>query len=332
MPTVWRIIRKLVKYIREHDIEVIEAHHTTAMFAAVIAGKITGVPVMLSSYHVRNWQVLAMRLPGQLALGSAQAIMTDSKARATEIREWLWRKSVPLHVAPTGVSCPVAQRSPEEVRQYFKIPTGSEGPLKVVGYLAGLVPFKGQKVLAEAAVEVLKHEPDTVFLCIGFSRDFVDYEQQLRRQIRDSEIEDRFIIGEYPGSIGDVWQIIDYHVHPSLLDSLPLAILEGMATGKPIVATSVGGIPEVILHEQTGLIVPPQDPAAIAQALLRLMRDPLLARRLGDAAKAMHQQELTPGVMARKLETVYRGLAGRTVERLNETADSLDEAPQRRAA
>lgn len=317
-PTVLRIIRKLVRYIREHDIEVIEAHHTTAMFAAVIASRITGVPVMMSSYHVRNWQAWTMRLPGQIALGSAQAIMTDSQARADEIQQWLWRKSVPVHVAPTGVKTPVAQRSPDEVRQRLKLP--SDPSLKVIGYVAGLVPSKGQMVLLEAAIEVLKHVSNVVFICVGYSRDYRDYELELRQRIEQAGIADRFLISEYADSIGDVWQVIDIHVHPSLFDSLPLAILEGMASAKPIVATAIGGIPEVIHHERTGLIVPPNDPQAIVQALRRLIDDPVLARRLGNAAREQHQQELTPAVMARKLESVYRQLAGRATASTSEIA------------
>ena len=307
IPMIVRMVSRLVRYIRQHQIEVIDAHHTSAMFAAILAGRLTGVPVILSSYHVRNWQPLALRPAGQFALGSAHAILTDSQARETDIRNFLWRKSVPIHVVPTGVQIPEPQRSAAEVRAVLGLPDDPSS--LVVGCIAGLVPFKGQMVLLEAAIEVLKSEPNLIFLCVGYSREFVDYEQQLRQRIQDNQLADRFFIREYPAPIGDVWQLIDIHAHPSLFDSLPLGVLEAMAAGKPIIATSVGGIPEVIKHEQTGLLVPPGESKALAESLLRMIRDPQLRSRLGAAARAYHHQHLTPEVMARSIEQLYETLA-----------------------
>lgn len=311
---VGRVIRKLVAYIREHDIEVIDAHHTTAMFTAIAAGRITGVPVILSSYHVRNWGGAAMWLPGQVTLGSAAMIITDSHERGGEIRNWLKRKSVPIQIVPTGISYPQPERSSAEVRQLLQLPN-AESPsgqrAKVIGCVAGLIPSKGQMVLLEAAIEILKQQPDLHFVCVGYSRQFVEFEQQLRDRIASAGLSERFFLRQYPHAIGDVWQVIDLFVHPSLFDSLPLSVIEAMATGKPIVATRIGGIPEVIEHERTGLLVPPQDPSAIASAVLRLLNDPSFAQQLGAAAKLRHQAELTPEVMARKIEAAYRQLAGR---------------------
>lgn len=315
--TVWRIIRKLVAYLREHNVEVIDAHHTTAMFAAIIAGRITGVPVILSSYHVRNWGGAAMWLPGQVALGAAAAIITDSQDRAGEIRNWLQRKSVPIHVVPTGISYPHPERSADEVWSLLKLP--ADRTMKVIGCVAGLIPTKGQMVLLEAAIEILKQQPQLLFVCIGYSRQYVEFEQQLRERIAAEGLADRFFLRQYPHAIGDVWQVIDLFVHPSMFDSLPLAVIEAMATAKPIVATRIGGIPEVIEHERTGLLVPPNDPAAIAAAVLRLLNEPKLASQLGRAAQGRHQAELTPEVMARKLEAIYRQVLGRPVDREHET-------------
>ncbi len=321
---VWRIIRKLVKYIRQHRIEVIDAHHTTAMFAAVIAGRITGVPVILSSYHVRNWAGAAMWLPGQLTFAGSSSVVTDSHGRSRDIRHWLKRKSVPIHVVPTGICYPQPERSIDDVWSMLNLP--QRQGRKVIGCVAGLIPSKGQMVFLEAAIELLKTRPDLIFVCIGYSRQYVDFEQQLRERIASSDLQDRFFIRQYPHGIGDVWQVIDIFVHPSMFDSLPLAVLEAMATSKPIVGTKVGGIPEVIEHESTGLIVPPNDSSAIAAAVGKLLDEPSLAQRLGHAAKQRYQAELTPQVMAHKLESLYQQLAGRTV------ASPIESTEVRRAA
>lgn len=302
-----RIIRKLVRYIREHEIDVIDVHHTTAIVAGVLAARLTGVPVFISAYHVEPWKPVAMRLPGQLAFGLSSAIVTDSQVRADDIRSWMKTKDVPIHVVPTGVPVPVPTRSAAEVRRELGLP---EDPrLKIVGQISGLIPFKGHDVLVEAAAQVLAQEPNTAFVCIGFNRGHDAYEAKLRARVTELGIADRVIFKGYPGEIGDVWQLIDVFAHPSKFDSLPLSVLEAMAVGKPGVMSAVGGIPEVITHDVNGLLVPPGEPGPLAEGIVKLLRDPQLRNRLGSAAREAHRAKFTPQAMARSLEGLYASLA-----------------------
>jgi glycosyltransferase involved in cell wall biosynthesis len=133
----------------------------------------------------------------------------------------------------------------------------------------------------------------------------------LEREIADMGLSDRIRILNYPGHIGDVWKTIDIHVHASLLDSLPNAIIESMSLGKPAVVTSVGGIPEIVEDGETGLIVPPGDSEGLARALLRLLREPELAQRLGKAARNRYQKRYRPEVMTRRLESLFTDLVRR---------------------
>lgn len=298
-----RVVRKLVRYIRQHRIDVIDTHHTTAIFAAAIAGRITGVPVIISAYHVEPWKPVVMRLPGQFAFGTAASIVTDSQARADDIRNFLWKKSAQIEVIPTGVPVPHPTRSKAEVLRGLELNCGDD--VRIVGQVSGRIPFKGHDVLIEAIPQILSQHPDARFLCIGYSRSYHDYESQLERRIQELGLSDRVFFRAYPGPIGDVWQVFDMLVHPSKFDSLPLSILEAMAIGKPIVSTSVGGIPEVITHQRNGLLVPPSDSAALAASVSQLLSDPAEARRLGDAARRDYEASLTPAVMARSLERVY---------------------------
>jgi len=113
----------------------------------------------------------------------------------------------------------------------------------------------------------------------------------------------------YPGPIGDVWQALDIHVHASLMDSLPNAIIEGMSLALPAVVTSVGGIPEMVEHEETGLVVPPDDPASLANALLQLLRHPYQAAALGQAAYRRYRDRYGTEAMTRTLEQLFATLA-----------------------
>ncbi len=106
-----------------------------------------------------------------------------------------------------------------------------------------------------------------------------------------------------------MWKVIDIHTHPTQLDSLPQAIMEAMSLGLPSVVTPTGGIPTMVDHDRTGLIVPLRDPIALADALLRLLREPETAARLGRAAQDRYRQRYTTATMTSALENVFAGLA-----------------------
>lgn len=301
--TVWR----LVKYIRENRIEVIDAHHTAAMFAASIAGWLTGVPVVLTAYHIAAWKRRGMRWLGQLTFGRASAVITDSNVRGEEMRQWCRRKSLTIEIVPTGVFPPQAVTPAEEMRRQIGIPEGS----KVVGMIAAFVEFKGHEDLLDAAIEVCRQEPGVVFLCQGASRGETAYEERLHRRIDEAGLTDRFLLRMVSGEIGDVWQLFDIFAHPTRFDSLPLVVMEAMALRKPSVVTEIGGIPEVVDHEVTGLVVPSREPSRMAESLLRLLRNPAEADRLAQAARVRYEQSLSPEQMARNIEQILAQAAGR---------------------
>lgn len=309
-----RTVRRLVKYIRENRIEVIDAHHTSAMFAASIAGWLTGVPVVLTAYHIAAWNRRGMGWLGQLTFGRASAIITDSQVRGEEMRQWCRRKSLPIEIVPTGVFPPQAVTPAEEMRRQIGIPEGS----KVVGMIAAFVEFKGHEDLLDAAIEVCRREPNVVFLCQGASRGETAYEQRLRTRIKEAGLTDRFLLRMISGEIGDVWQLFDIFAHPTRFDSLPLVVMEAMALRKPSVVTEIGGIPEVVDHEVTGLVVPSREPSQMAESILRLLRNSAEADRLARAARDRYEQSLSPEQMARNIEQILARAAGREPE-----ADSI---------
>jgi glycosyltransferase involved in cell wall biosynthesis len=304
-----RSIRRLVKYIRENRIEVIDAHHTSAMFAASIAGWLTGVPVVLTAYHLAAWNRPAMSLPGHVTFGLASAVITDSGIRREEMREWCRKKSLPMEVVPTGIFPPVPVTPAAEMRE--QIGLRDDPDTTVIGMIAAFMEFKGHEDLLDAAIEVCREEPGVVFLCQGASRGQTEYEERLRRRISEAGLQNRFILRMASGEIGDVWQLIDIFAHPTRFDSLPCVVMEAMALRKPSVVTDIGGIPEVVEHESTGLVVPSRQPSRMAESLLRLIRNPGEATHLAEAAFDRYEQSLAPGQMARSIEQILVRVAGR---------------------
>lgn len=301
-------VRRLVRYIRKYDIQLLDAHHTVAMLAAGVAGRITGVPFIQTAYHTGVWQRPGLHWSGRQTLSNAAAIVTDSRFRAEEIREWIRCDSVPIHVIPTGIPEPVPTVSAERVRNELGLPPA--GKCRIIGQVSGLLEFKGHLDLLEAAPRVLAEHPDVSFLCVGFSRGFTEYESRLKARIAELGLTDRFLLRGWPGPIGDVWQVFDVFAHPSRFDSLPLVVIEAMALAKPSVVTSVGGITEFVEHERSGLVVPSESPEPLAVSLNRLLSDTQLGRRLGENARQTYALQLTPAAMTEAVEELYEQVAG----------------------
>ncbi len=318
-----RTLRGLCRAVREQRIDVIDAHGGPGCLIGTVAGRLTGKPCVLTTYHVEQWDPRWLwNVVHPWTLGSADTIFTDSDAVADTLRAFMGRRDPRILVIPNGVVPPRSERSPDELRAAFGLPR--DPAVRIVGQISTLFPTKGHGVLLEAAPAVLRAQPNTAFLMVGFVRRDPAYKDRLEARARELGIADRVRIVSYPGPIGDVWKVIDVQAHPTLLDSLPNAIIEGMSLAKPAVVTSVGGIPTLVEDGRTGLVVPPGDAEALARSLVRLLADPAYARSLALAARARYEQGYTPEHMTRRLESAFADAGGRrqTLKRNSTTSPS----------
>ncbi|TMB41063.1 MAG: glycosyltransferase [Deltaproteobacteria bacterium] len=303
-----RSVARFCRYLREHEIDVIDAHLGSGSLVGTICGALMRVPVAITTYQVEQWDPLWLwRRVHPAVLRGADAVVTDSQACAQAVKSFMGRPEAEVRVIPNGIEPPSSARSRAEMREVLGLP--ADPHVRVIGQIATLLPTKGQDVLLEAASRVLAEEPHVAFLLLGYPRGGSSYADDLRRQAKRLGVDGRVFICGYPGNNGDAWKVIDIHAHPTELDSLPQAIMEAMSLGIPSVVTPVGGIPTMVDHEQTGLIVPPRDGAALAQALLRLLREPETASRLGRAAQERYRQRYTTAIMTGALENLFAGLA-----------------------
>jgi glycosyltransferase involved in cell wall biosynthesis len=307
---LFRKVRKFTSLIRELDIDLLDIHLAPSNPAGVLAATHAGVPSVITAYNLTRMRTIRSWTKGQFTLAMADLLITDSHAQARKFRDWLLRPR-PVQIIPNGTPAPQTEKSACEVRRYLGVP--EDPTIRVIGQIASLVPYKGQRVLLNAARSILQQEPKCFFLVVGYTRkdEDLDYLSRLESQAAEAGITERVRILGYPGPIGDVWELIDIHVHPTLLDSLPNAIIESMSLAKPAVVTAVGGIPEMVEHEVTGLVVPPGDSYAVSQAVLRLIREPGLAERLGREARIRYQRRYRPEIMTSKLQDCFVELAAR---------------------
>jgi glycosyltransferase involved in cell wall biosynthesis len=179
----------------------------------------------------------------------------------------------------------------------FRLPHGA--PL--IGNVAALVAHKGQRHLVAAAGRVVREVPDARFVIVGEG----ELRDQLERQIRDLGLERHVFLAGFRSDVIGLQKSFDLFVMSSVTEGLGSSMLDAMACGTPIVATRAGGIPEAIDDEVHGLLVSPHDDDALAQAIVRLLKDKVLRQQLAAAAHQRVIEDFSVEKMVAKTLAVY---------------------------
>jgi glycosyltransferase involved in cell wall biosynthesis len=191
---------------------------------------------------------------------------------------------------------------------------GMEPGSQIVGVVARLEPEKGHPTLIEAWPLVLRSVPDAYLLVVGEG----SRREELERQVRELRIAHRVVFTGRRDDVPGVTAALDVAVLPSYREAQGLTILEAMALSRPVVASNVGGIPEMIEDGVTGLLVPPGDPVALAAAIVRLLEDHSLADTLGRAGHDLVHDRFCIELMVKAIEEIYD--EGARTTRLSEVA------------
>jgi glycosyltransferase involved in cell wall biosynthesis len=199
----------------------------------------------------------------------------------------------------------VEQAEPLNVREEFWFPPHSA----VVGNIAALVPHKGQKFLIDAAAAVVHEAPEARFVIAGEG----ELRQDLEHQIRRLHLGQHVVLAGFRPEVLGLLKGLDLFVMSSVTEGLGSALLDAMAAARPIVATTAGGIPEVVADGKTGVLVPPRDSGALANAILALLRDPGRRARLAEAGRARVKQQFSDERMVDATLAVYERLAGKNL-------------------
>jgi glycosyltransferase involved in cell wall biosynthesis/O-antigen/teichoic acid export membrane protein len=298
---VVRALRTVRAEIERRDPDVV---HTFLYWANLIGGtqaRRAGVPVVIASLR-SLWDAMGTsRWFGtweRRTYARADAITCNSEAvRADALAHGV--RSERLVVVPNGVVLPPALGAPDP---------------GVLLSVANLIPYKGHDVLLDALARV---EADGRVLLAGTG----PAEADLRARAARLGIEGRV---EFLGSVTDVGPLLrraSFTVLPSRSEGFPNAVLESLAHGRAVVATAVGGTPE-ILGLGGGILVPPEDPAALAAAIERLLRDPDEARRLGEQGRAVVADRFGPARMVEATVALYVDRLERRGIRLDATVET----------
>lgn len=271
-------LNSLCRIIRSHQIDVVHTHEFMMNVYGSMAGVITGVPV-ITTVHGKNyyWEKFRRRFAYRLAarFSTMVAVSEDMKCFLAE-RVGISKGEIrTLH---NGIALDHAIEYPTLrnvtcLREEFSIPRGSF----VIGTVGMLVPVKGHATLLEAAAKVVKSRPDTIVLVVGEG----ELHGLLKEMAEQLGIKENVRFLGFRNDVPALLQIMDLYVCSSYSEGLSLAILEAMFAGKPVVATNIGGNPEIVLDGETGFLLPPKDHDELASKILWLLQHQSLAQMIG---------------------------------------------------
>ncbi len=269
---------KLFSYMRREKFDAV----ATSLFSANLMVRIFAialrVPVIVSFEQnlypdKHRWQICAdwfLAKWTDTIIASSEVVRKFTSAQEKIPIEKFSTMHIPPLLEMAGA------RNPDAVRQELGIPKGA----KIILTVSRLVKEKGHRYLVDAAKKVLEEFPDVYFVIVGWG----DQEGSLKSQVKSLKLENRMFL---PGrmDIRDVLPLADIYAEPAVMTDLPIAIMEAMRLGRPIVASAIGEIPVFVRDGVTGFLVEPKNPDALAGKIIQLLKNEDLRGKFGTAAE-----------------------------------------------
>jgi glycosyltransferase involved in cell wall biosynthesis len=288
--TLWRLGRAA------RDADLVHAHLPSVGIAARLAAGQT--PVIYTEHNsVSSYRPLTRAL-NKLTYGRNAAVVAVSEHVAGKVAAYSGPRPIMI---PNGVAVRVDLSRGSLVRESLGLT--SDSPLVV--HVGNIRPGKGHENLIAAARVIATERPEVRIVSIGAEKVDGDLER-LRQSIRVRGLDPHIrLLGQRADAISYTVAATVY-VNPSSVEGLPVALLEAMALARPVVATAAGGVPQVVIDGQTGLLVEPDNPEALAAAILRMLLEPEEAARMAKAGSELVESTFGLEAMVRSYESLYR--------------------------
>jgi glycosyltransferase involved in cell wall biosynthesis len=301
----------LTRFLRKQRYHIVHTHNSKAGFIGRLAARWAGVPIIVHTvhgfaFHDREpaWRQILFRNLERLASRWCDKMVFISQPLIDwALRERIARKEK-IQKIYSGIELDHFEPVPEGEKKALKEAWGIREEAPVVGIVSKLWEGKGHTVLIHAFEGLKREIPEAVLVIAG--------EGYLRDKL--SDLVDRLgLKGSvlFTGFQMDVRRIIatfDVAVLPSFFEGMGRVLLEAMAMGKPVVASSVGGIPDLVHHGKTGFLVTPGSVSELKSGLLTLIRNKALAKEMGEEGRMRISEEFSAGRMAQSIEKLYREL------------------------
>ena len=307
-----RIWISLVRLLRKHPVEIVHTHRYKDTVLGAVAARLAGVPCVVRTVHGRSepmtgWAWAKFRayeaLDGLTLRCLADRIIAVSRRMAEGLEESGYRPGTVVHIH-NGVDLDKVRpaRGRDDVRREL----GIDPVTPLIGTVGRLSPVKGHGRFLQAARLILQKEPRARFLIVGDG----PLRSELLGSARRLQIDRACAFLGARTDVYDLLAAMDVFVLPSLDEGIPMALLEAMALGRAVVAAAVGGVPEIVTHRVTGLLVESGDARALAEACLELALDRRWAATLGARARRTVEEEFSHDKNGLAVVNLYRAITG----------------------
>jgi len=309
---------RLASLMRRERFDAVHVHTPVAAALGRIAAELARVPVVIYTAHgfyfhdlMPRWKrrpiIWVERLLGRCCTDLLFTVSCEDEK--TAVRERIMERSRVICLNSIGVDLRSFGVPPDQdLREELSLKEEE----KIVGFIGRLVREKGIEELLRAMGKVVREIPEAKLLVVGDTlRSDRDRraKERLRRIIGENGLEGSIVFAGYREDVPALLSIIDLFVLPSYREGMPRTIIEAMAAGKPVVATDIRGCREEVVDGETGLLVPVRDPDALAEAIMRILADDDLARRMGEAGRKRAKDEFDEqAVLDRQIDAYKRAL------------------------
>jgi glycosyltransferase involved in cell wall biosynthesis len=301
----WKLIWQLRKAIRDGDLDVVHCHQYTPFIYGRLAALGTKAKVMLTEhgrFYPDRYRYKAALINPVLAL-ITPAIVAISKATRGALARYEFMPNSRVQVIYNGIKRVKKNVGKSaEIRQSLEIPDTA----LVFGTVSRLDPVKNQSMMIRAFHQALGHFPDAFLLIVGDGPERLSLEMLVNDLALESRVFFTGFISEPAAYLG----AMDVFLLPSFTEGTSMTLLETMSLGIPSVATEVGGTPEIVVHAESGYLVPNDQQDQFFSAMKSLAEDPGLRRKMGQNAKRIFLQRFDSSVMADKYLRLYTRITG----------------------
>lgn len=292
-------VLKLAWVMRKHGCRLAHFHDAHGVAVGKAAAALAKVPIRVISRRV-DFPIKSLR---KYVKGIDAVI-----AISDEIKKILVKDGIPsklIEVIPSGIDF-AAFRDVTD-RDFLRRELHFRPDDFLVGIVAQLEDHKGHRYLLDATRIIKEETPRIKLIVVGSG----SLEMELTRQVQDLGVKDLVFFLGFREDVPRILASLDLFVLSSHMEGLGSSIMDAMAAKLPVVATRAGGIPEVVVHRETGLLVQPRSPSALAEAVLKLYKDRKLAAALGEKGFQVVHEKFSAESMAERIIQIYERIAAR---------------------
>ena len=301
-------VARVRRLIRDFQPDIVETHTSKAGIVGRLAARLEGSPVVLHVYHghvldghyygaIKTW--MARNAERVLACNSDRLVAVSARVKDDLVK---YKVASPDHISIVEPGLDLAPLlSCRQERGALRRELGLDPAVPLVGIVGRLTPIKNHRLFLDATVAVLAVRPDVHFLVVGDG----EIGPAIRALAHKLGVMTRVTFTGWRIDLPRVYADLDVLVSCSSNEGTPFTIIEAMAAGCPVVATRVGGVPDLLDDQATGLLVPPAQAEPLVAAILRLLEDRDLARGLARSAAARAEARFSPGRFAADMDALY---------------------------